>query len=216
MRRRTEIALRKERSAPEYRETITRLNNELERTSGLIENLMTLARADSGSEAMQPASTDLNEVLLEIWEPATLMAKEKAIHYEQQLPELPLVVSGNSASLRRLFLILIDNAVKYSPRESRITVALAKTNGSAVAEIRDNGIGISPSDLPHIFERFYRADESRSRESGGTGLSLSIAKWIAEAHHGTISVFSKVGEGSTFRVQIPLPDDEVYTPKAKN
>jgi signal transduction histidine kinase len=78
------------------------------------------------------------------------------------------------------------------------------SDGAAVTEIRDTGVGISLADLPHIFERFYRADESRSRESGGTGLGLSIAQWIAEAHRGKISVVSKVGEGSVFRVQIPL------------
>jgi heavy metal sensor kinase len=207
MRTRTEIALRKERSEADYRETIVRIHQELERTSTLIENLMTLARADSGNEAMQVASTNLNEVLLEITEPARLLAQGKSIHYEQRLPETPLHVNGNAPSLRRLFLILIDNAVKYTPSEGRILVVLDASDGAAVTEIRDTGVGISSSDLPHIFERFYRADESRSRESGGTGLGLSIAKWIVEAHQGKISVASKVGEGSVFRVQIPLSKD---------
>jgi signal transduction histidine kinase len=106
-----------------------------------------------------------------------------------------------------LFLILIDNAVKYTSREGRISVVLDTSDGAAVTEIRDTGVGIATTDLPHIFERFYRADESRSRESGGTGLGLSIAKWIAEAHQGRISVVSKVGEGSVFRVQIPLSEE---------
>jgi signal transduction histidine kinase len=107
-----------------------------------------------------------------------------------------------------LFLILIDNAVKYTPREGSISVVLDTSDGTAVTEIRDTGVGISSSDLPHIFERFYRADASRSRQSGGTGLGLSIAKWIAEAHQGKILVASKVGEGSVFRVQIPLSEDD--------
>ena len=102
---------------------------------------------------------------------------------------------------------MIDNAVKYTPREGNISVVLNACDGSGITEIRDTGVGISPADLPHIFERFYRADESRARESGGTGLGLSIAKWIAEAHHGKISVISKVGEGSVFRVEIPLSED---------
>jgi heavy metal sensor kinase len=204
---RTEIALRKQRSEADYRETIVRIHQELERTSALTENLMTLARSDSGSDALQVASTNLNEVLLEISEPARLLAQGKSIHYEQRLPEMPLRVNGNAPSLRRLFLILIDNAVKYTPREGRISVVLGVSDGAAVTEIRDTGAGISPSDLPHIFERFYRADASRSRESGGTGLGLSIAKWIAEAHHGKISVASKVGQGSVFRVQIPLSEE---------
>ena len=104
---------------------------------------------------------------------------------------------------------MIDNAVKYTPHGGRISVVLDTSDGAAVTEIRDTGVGISPTALLHIFERFYRADESRSRESGGTGLGLSIAKWIAEAHHGSISVVSKVGEGSVFRVQIPLAEDSL-------
>jgi heavy metal sensor kinase len=207
MRTRTEVALRKERSQADYRETIVRIHAELERTSALIENLMMLARADSGTQVLQLTSTSLNEVLSEVAEPARLLAEKKCILYEQLLPEVPLRVNGNVASLRRLFLILIDNAVKYSPQEGHVSVVLAPSDGSAVTEIRDDGIGISSSDLPHIFERFYRADESRSRESGGTGLGLSIAKWIAEAHQGKISVISCVGEGSVFRVQIPLSND---------
>jgi len=207
MRTRTEVALRKPRSEGEYRETIVRIHRELERTSALIENLMTLARADSGSAALQVSPTNLNEVLLEISEPARLLAEGKSIHYGQRLAETPLCVSGNAPSLRRLFLILIDNAVKYTPREGNISVVLNACDGSGITEIRDTGVGISPADLPHIFERFYRADESRARESGGTGLGLSIAKWIAEAHHGKISVISKVGEGSVFRVEIPLSED---------
>src|SRR5215467_4590473 len=138
----------------------------LERTSTLIENLMMLARADSGTQVLEFATTCLNEVLGEIAEPARLLADKKSIHYEQRLPDTPLRVSGNTASLRRLLLILIDNAVKYSPPEGQVSVLLTACDGSAVTEVRDNGIGISPSDLPHIFERFYRADESRSRESG--------------------------------------------------
>ena len=204
MRTRTEIALRKQRSEADYRETIVRIHQELERTSALIENLMTLARADSGGEALQVTSTSLNDVLREISEPARLLAGAKSIDYEEQLPETPLPVSGNAAFLRRLFLILIDNAVKYTPSGGRISVVLDVNGGSAVTEIRDSGIGISPSDLPHIFERFYRDDTSRSRESGGAGLGLSIAKWIAEAHRGNITVTSRIGEGSIFRVHIPL------------
>jgi heavy metal sensor kinase len=207
MRTRTEVALRKQRSEAEYRETLLRINQELERTSALIENLMTLARADAGSEALQVAPTNLNELLLEISETARLLAEGKSIHYDQRLPNTPLCVTGNAPSLRRLFLILIDNAVKYTAHDGRISVVLDTSDGAAVTEIRDTGVGISPEDLPHIFERFYRADESRSRESGGTGLGLSIAQWIAEAHRGEISVVSKVGEGSVFRVQIPLAED---------
>ena len=103
-----------------------------------------------------------------------------------------------------MFLILLDNAVKFTPPQGRITVSLTSSDGCAVAEVRDTGIGIAAEDLPHIFERFFRADPARSRETGGAGLGLSIGKWIAEAHGGTISASSKPGAGSLFQVRIPL------------
>lgn len=102
------------------------------------------------------------------------------------------------------FDVIILDVMLPKLREGRISVVLNASDGAAVTEIGDSGVGISPTALPHIFERFYRADESRSRESGGSGLGLSIAKWIAEAHQGEVSVTSKVGEGSVFRVEIPL------------
>ena len=176
---RTEIALRKERSEADYRETIVRIHQELERTSALIENLMTLARADSGSDALQVTSTNLNEVLLEISEPARLLAEEKSIRYEQRLPEMPLHINGNAPALRRLFLILIDNAVKYTPRQGRISVVLDACDGAAVTEIRDSGVGISSSGLPHIFERFYRADESRSRSQAELGSACPLQNGLS-------------------------------------
>ncbi|MGH9440512.1 MAG: sensor histidine kinase, partial [Terriglobia bacterium] len=92
----------------------------------------------------------------------------------------------------------------YTPGQGQVVVAMAQRDSLAVAEIRDTGIGIGREDLPHIFERFYRSDRARSRKSGGAGLGLSIARWIAEAHHGSIEVESSLHEGSTFRVQLPM------------
>jgi signal transduction histidine kinase len=106
--------------------------------------------------------------------------------------------------LRRLFLILIDNAVKYTPANGQIEVSLRQDGGHAVAEVRDTGIGIAEADLPNVFERFYRADKARTRESGGVGLGLSIGRWIAEVHSGTIEVRSSLGHGSSFQVRLPL------------
>lgn len=114
-----------------------------------------------------------------------------------------MLVNGDAHALRRLFLILIDNAVKYTPSGGRVLIALKANGNDAVVQVRDTGIGISQEDLPAIFERFYRADKARSRESGA-GLGLSIAWWIAEVHRASIHVESVPGEGSTFEVRMRI------------
>jgi signal transduction histidine kinase len=114
------------------------------------------------------------------------------------------VVVGDGEALRRLFLILIDNAVKYNSAGGRVNITLGTNNGNAECRITDSGIGISPEDLDHIFDRFWRADKVRSRGMGGAGLGLSIARWIAERHNGSIRASSQAGRGSTFTVTVPL------------
>ncbi|MBI3679472.1 MAG: two-component sensor histidine kinase, partial [Acidobacteria bacterium] len=121
-----------------------------------------------------------------------------------QLPREPIPVEADFQALRRLFLTLIDNAVKYTPAGGEVAVCLRTLDGFAVVEVQDSGIGISAEDLPHIFERFYRADKARSRAAGGAGLGLSIARWIARAHQGDIQVESAPDRGSNFRVRLPL------------
>ena len=111
---------------------------------------------------------------------------------------------ADSAAIERLFLSVLDNAVKYTPVGGRVTVRASSHPRSAIIEIEDNGIGIAESDLPHIFERFFRADQARSREIRGSGLGLAIARWIAEMHQGSIEVTSSPGKGSCFRVLLPL------------
>jgi signal transduction histidine kinase len=111
---------------------------------------------------------------------------------------------GDSEALRRLILILIDNATKYTPQGGHVDVRLETAHDQATCTISDSGIGIAAADLPHIFDRFWRADKVRSRGMGGAGLGLSIARWITDRHHGSIEVQSQPGEGSTFIVKIPL------------
>lgn len=205
MRTTAEISLRKPRAEAEYREALRQILKDLETTSALIENLMLLARADSGVEALQFSPVDLNETLHEACQQIRVLAQDKQIGLQESVAQAPVTIEGDTAALQRLFLILLDNAVKYTPAGGRVTVSLTDGNGSAVAEIRDTGIGISETDLPNVFERFYRADKPRSRELGGVGLGLSIGRWIAEAHGGTIEVTSTVGQGSVFRVRLPLP-----------
>jgi heavy metal sensor kinase len=204
MRTRAELSLRKARSAEEYREVIAEVLAELEKTSALIEQLMFLARADSGTETLHFAPTDVTEVLHEACHQGSALAEAKQIAFKEQIPGDSLWIQGDASSLRRLFLILIDNAVKYTPANGQVQVSLQRNDGYAVAEVRDTGIGIAEADLPNVFERFYRADKARTRELGGVGLGLSIGRWITEVHSGTIEVHSAPGRGSIFQIRVPL------------
>jgi heavy metal sensor kinase len=216
MRTRTELSLRKPRSADEYRETLAQVHSELEKTSELVERLMLLARADYGVEALQLSTTDLREIVREVCGQGKMLSAAKEIDFRQQIQEIPLWVKADAHALRRLFLILVDNAVKYTPQGGRVDVVVGQENGFAIGEVRDTGIGIAPEDLPNVFERFYRADKARSRESGGVGLGLSIGRWIAEAHGGAIEVQSAPGDGSTFKLRLPLVDGKSLNLKSAN
>src|SRR5580704_6797304 len=204
MRTRAELSLRKARTADEYREVIAEVLAELEKTSKLIEQLMFLARADSGAETLHFAATNVSEVLREACHQGSALAEAKQIGFQEQISRDSMWIRGDASSLRRLFLILIDNAVKYTPASGQVEVSLQRNDGYAVAQVRDTGIGISETDLPNVFERFYRADKARTRETGGVGLGLSIGRWIAEVHAGTIEVRSSPGRGSIFQIRLPI------------
>ena len=198
-----ELSLRRDRDKAEYREALVQILEEAERTGLLIDNLMTLARMDSGAEAVSFSMVDIASILGEASIASQPLALSKQIQLVREIPESRIVVDGEAPALRRLFLILIDNAVKYTPTGGRVFISLNTNGNAAVAKVQDTGIGISQEDQPVIFERFYRADKARSRESGA-GLGLSIARWIAEAHRAEILVESVVGQGSTFEVRFPL------------
>jgi heavy metal sensor kinase len=208
MRTRTELSLRKPRSAEEYREALAQVHSELEKTSELVEKLMLLARADYGVEALQLSTEDLREIVRDVCSQGKMLSEAKDINFREQIPGQPVWTNADADALRRLFLILIDNAIKYTPKGCRVEVVVGQENGFAIGEVRDTGIGIAPEDLPNVFERFYRADRARSRESGGVGLGLSIGRWIAEAHAGTIEVQSSLGGGSIFKLRLPLVKGE--------
>jgi signal transduction histidine kinase len=169
-----------------------------------VERLMLLARADAGVETLQHGPVNLAECLRDACKDGRTLAAAKQLAFTEDIESSDLIVAGDSHALHRLFLILIDNAVKYTPAGGSIIVGLKRSDPSAVAEFRDTGIGISADDLPNIFDRFYRADKARSREFGGVGLGLSIARWVAEAHRGSIEVQSTAGTGSVFRIRLPL------------
>jgi heavy metal sensor kinase len=203
MRTRAELSLRRPRTEAEYRDTIEQLHAELVRTSDLLEKLMLLARADSGFALLQFSSVDLGAMVRDVLRQTEALVEHKQLTLRADVPDSEVWVEGDAQFLRQLFVILIDNAVKYTPAPGTITVALAATDTTVSIAVSDTGIGMEASDLRNIFDRFYRADKARTRESGGAGLGLAIGRWIAESHGGTIVAESSPGEGATFRVTLP-------------
>ncbi len=189
-------------------EAIAAMEAEVARMSRMLSDLLLLAQADAGIQ-LQFKPVELDTLLLEVYRQALVMAEGRVrVHlgHEDQAQ-----VMGDADRLRQLLLNLVENAIKYTPPGGEVTLSLAREPGWVRVTVADTGIGIAPEDLPHIFERFYRADKARSRAMGGTGLGLSIAQWIAEAHGGQITVESRVGEGSVFTLW--LPDRKVETRK---
>ncbi|MBC7928199.1 MAG: two-component sensor histidine kinase, partial [Bryobacteraceae bacterium] len=199
-----EIALRRERSVSEYKEALGQTLTESERMSQLVDSLLLLARAECGTDPSGIADFDLASTVNEACEESRLLAATAEVNFRCNIPNGPLPISGDRQSLRRLFLILIDNAVKYTPTGGEVSVGLREENGFAIGVVQDTGIGIAEQDLPRIFDRFWRADKVRSRETAGFGLGLCIARCIAERHGGQIEVESQPGEGSTFRLTLRL------------
>jgi heavy metal sensor kinase len=204
MRTTAELALRKQRSEGDYRGALEEILDEAERTTGLIENLLTLARADAGKAQMERSPVDAASLLLEAGEQARKLAAQKGICFAHPPLDPGPRILGDAGALRRLLLIVLDNAVKYTPPGGSVTLAARAEGQRLHIEVRDSGIGIAAAELPQIFERFYRADKSRSRDSGGAGLGLSLAKWITDAHGGEIFVESAIDKGSVFRLIFPL------------
>ncbi len=199
-----ELALRRSRSAAEYEAALRDVLAQSEKTTELIESLLVLARADTGKYDLQRAKVNLDTIVGEACAAGRKLASSKGIDFEYKAERQDLVVLGDAGELRRLVLILLDNAVKYTPAPGSVAVSLTVANGSALLEVRDTGIGIPAGDLPHIFERFYRADPARGSDTGGAGLGLAIAHWLVQQHGGEIRVESEPGRGSVFRISIPL------------
>lgn len=204
MRTNAEITLRKSRPEGEYRAALSEILGESEKVSVLIDQLLDLARADSGSAAIPMLRMNLTEAVDNAYRKATVLAETKQLNTSKHLPNEPVWIQGDPAAIERLFLIFLDNAIKYTAPGGQVEMCLAAHDNVAEAEIRDTGIGISVEHIPHIFERFYQVDHSRSGENGGSGLGLAIGRWIVLSHHGDIAVESEPSKGTAFRVRFPL------------
>jgi two-component system OmpR family sensor kinase len=182
-------------------ETLAQINEMTE----LVESLLTLARADEGRAPLAVEESDLRALLGDVVETAGMLGEGSGVSVTSAMPERPVRMAVDPHRIREMLLNLVTNAIKYTPKGGTIDLSLADQDGAVSITVRDTGIGIAPGDLPHIFERFWRADPARSRtgERPGTGLGLAITKWIAEAHGGGITVQSRPGRGTIFTVRLP-------------
>jgi two-component system, OmpR family, heavy metal sensor histidine kinase CusS len=200
-----DVSLRRPRSREELAEVLGKLTAEARRMARLVEDLLVLARGDAQPPGINQERVDLNALLTEVTEQLEPTAAAKELELRASLPNESVHVSGVASDLRRLFLILLDNAIKYTDK-GVIDTTLAVKQADVIVTVNDTGIGIEPAELPRIFDRFWRADKVRSRAEGGVGLGLSLAAQIAQRHHGTIAVDSILGKGSTFTVKLRTSD----------
>ena len=179
--------------------------DEVEQLNRIVGDLTTLALADARQLHLDPRPMELNELVKGLIVQATPMAEARGV---QLRPDLNggVRVDADLGRVRQLLLILVDNALMHTPSGGEVSVGVLRHNGRAHVRVTDTGEGIPSADLPHIFERFYRADKARTRESGGTGLGLAIAKWIVDAHKGEIGVRSVEGKGTEVDVSLPALD----------
>jgi len=209
----TELMLRESRTPEEYQKALRAIEDELKKLSRIVEGLFTLAMADAGQLRVAREPLYMNEVLEESCALAAPLARTKGIVIDRDLTEdVPYL--GDETVLRQLFLIFLENAIKYSPASSRVRVRLETPKGLARAQFQDEGIGISEKDLPHIFERFYRAALPNSGEAQSGGLGLAIADAIVRVEGGSIECQTAPGKGTTFTINLPIhPCQPGPTPK---
>jgi heavy metal sensor kinase len=214
-----EVTLRKERSLQEYQQTLWSNLEEINRMSQIVEDLLLLSRADAGEIGLNKEDINLTEIFNEVVTQMDMLAKSKRLRLLASNHHQDIHMFGDALRIRELFINLIENGIKYTEEGGSIRVTLSKEyeplerNGSGRPKggkekfvkivVSDTGIGVAKEDQERIFNRFFRVDKARSREEGGSGLGLSICKWIVEAHQGEIKVESELGKGSSFIVKLP-------------
>ena len=196
-----ELALRKPRDAEAYRRSLETCLEASRRMKGVVEGLLLLARADAGQAALKRKPLDLHALALETVSLCEAMATGKRVSLTLQGSCVPVL--GDRDRMREVLMNLVTNAIRYNRESGAVDLSLRTEGQEAVLAVADSGIGIPEKDRPHVFERFYRADQARSRELGGSGLGLAITRWIVEAHGGTIAFAAREGGGTTFTVRLP-------------
>ena len=198
----SEVALRTDRDPAVYRETLRRILEEANYMTRIVESLLFLSRIDAGQLHLKMAPVDLSAVAGRVLRELDLLAKEKNLRLNARL-EQGAIVQGDEERLEQVVKNLVDNSLKYTETGGEISVEVFRENGQIVLRVSDTGIGIPAGEIPRVFDRFYRVDKSRSRKIGGSGLGLSIVKWIVDAHHARIQIQSDEGKGTIVTVKFP-------------
>jgi len=198
----TQAALNRERNAGEYREALEACQRAAQRMRRLVESLLRLARLDSNQDRPPLSQFDFSKAAADCVDLLRPLAAERGVSIRCELPPIPY--QGDPEALSQVVTNLVTNAIYYNSPRGNVSVTTAQDNGTLTLTVTDTGIGIPPEAIPHVFERFFRVDQSRARSSGGSGLGLAIAKAIVEEHGGTIEVVSESGSGSRFTVRLPV------------
>jgi signal transduction histidine kinase len=215
VRSRAEVALQRERERPDYEDALRAIERETARVGRIVEDLLMLARADAGERPIERQRVFLDDIVLDTAEAAKALASRRDVRIAvAEFEEAPIV--ADPMLVHQLVMILLDNAIKFSPPEALVQIGVWRVDGVSRVSVSDSGRGIPPEQLPHVFDRFYRGDAARSRAgtaaSEGAGLGLSIAQWIATEHGATIRIDSVTGKGTCVVVDFPPAETDEMSP----
>ena len=199
-----EVALEEERAPEEYRDVIGNALLEVRHLARLSQNLLFLVRGQSGRVTLSFANVDITRLLAEIAKNVQPAASDRGLELSLALPDEPVRAFVDADRFQQVFHNLLENAMRYTEPGGTIRMGLSAAPDEARMEVEDTGIGIPSADLPYVFERFFRSDRARRAYAGGSGLGLSIVRWIVEAHKGSVSIESTVGKGTLVTVTLPL------------